>query len=322
VTPWHWERLKTYDKLQHVASHLLALTHKPHAPWVVVDGEDEHYRALQVARVLLDALGALLPRKQQRRPAPKPPVAGPVPKSAPGLAQLAEHAGPALTQRRYKAELALYQGRLSELARHHQLRKRSIVLALEGPDAAGKGGAIRRITQALDARQFQIIPVAAPTDEEQAQPYLWRFWRNLPRWGHWTVFDRSWYGRVLVERVEGLCSPADWERAYGEINDFEGELVAARVIVVKFWLQISQDEQLRRFRAREQTAFKRFKITREDWRNRAKWQAYQGAITEMVERTSTSKVPWDLIEANDKDGARLEILRRLCQRLEQALALS
>jgi len=136
------------------------------------------------------------------------------------------------------------------------------------------------------------------------------------------VFDRSWYGRVLVERVEGLCSPADWERAYGEINDFEGELVAARVIVVKFWLQISQDEQLRRFRAREQTAFKRFKITREDWRNRAKWQAYQGAITEMVERTSTSKVPWDLIEANDKDGARLEILRRLCQRLEQALALS
>jgi polyphosphate kinase 2 (PPK2 family) len=199
--------------------------------------------------------------------------------------------------------LGLLQGRLSELARDPRFKSRSLVLAFEGADAAGKGGAIRRITAAMDARQFQVIPVAAPTEEERAQPHLWRFWRHLPRHNHMAIFDRTWYGRVLVERVEGFCSPADWQRAYSEINDFEHELVASGVIVVKFWLQISQEEQLRRFKEREQIAFKRFKITAEDWRNRDKWDAYQQAICEMVERTSTGEVPWTLVESNDKNYA-------------------
>ena len=159
--------------------------------------------------------------------------------------------------------------------RDPRFKSRSLVCAFEGADAAGKGGAIRRIAAALDARDYQIIPVAAPTEEERAQPYLWRFWRHIPRDGRVAIFDRTWYGRVLVERVEGFCAEADWLRAYTEINDFEHELADDGVIVVKFWLQISQEEQLKRFKEREKIEFKRFKITEEDWRNREKWDAYQ-----------------------------------------------
>jgi polyphosphate kinase 2 (PPK2 family) len=225
----------------------------------------------------------------------------------------------ALPEKDYKAELGKLQGRLSELARDPRFKTRSLVVAFEGADAAGKGGAIRRITAALDARQFQVIPVAAPTEEERAQPHLWRFWRHLPRHNHMAIFDRTWYGRVLVERVEGFCTPADWQRAYSEINDFEHELVDSGAIVVKFWLQITQEEQLRRFKEREQIAFKRFKITEEDWRNREKWDAYQLAICDMVERTSTGDIPWTLVESNDKNYARVKILRTLCERIEAAL---
>jgi polyphosphate kinase 2 (PPK2 family) len=193
------------------------------------------------------------------------------------------------------------------------------VCAFEGADAAGKGGAIRRIAASMDARDYQIIPVAAPTEEERAQPYLWRFWRHMPRNGRVAIFDRTWYGRVLVERVEGFCAEADWLRAYSEINDFEHDLADAGVIVVKFWLQISQEEQLKRFKEREKIEFKRFKITEEDWRNREKWDAYQEAICDMVDRTSTGIAPWTLVEANDKGYARVKVLRTICERLEAEL---
>ncbi|MBT9461156.1 MAG: polyphosphate:AMP phosphotransferase, partial [Rugosibacter sp.] len=172
---------------------------------------------------------------------------------------------------------------------------------------------------ALDARKFQIIPVAAPTEEERAQPYLWRFWRHVPRCGRATIFDRSWYGRVLVERIEGFCSERDWLRAYSEINDFEHELSNAGAIVIKFWLQISQAEQLKRFKVREETPFKRFKITEDDWRNREKWPQYQQAASEMIERTSTGAAPWTLVESNDKNFARVKILQTVCERLEAEL---
>ena len=189
----------------------------------------------------------------------------------------------------------------------------------EGADAAGKGGSIRRVTQALDARYYQVIPIAAPTEEERAQPYLWRFWRHIPRRGRVTIFDRSWYGRVLVERVEGFCSVADWMRGYAEINDFEAQLSRYGIVLVKFWLAITEEEQLRRFKERERTGFKRFKITDEDWRNRKKWDDYHRAVCDMVDRTSTELAPWSLIAANDKYCARVEILRILCQRIEEAL---
>ena len=319
VTPWNWKRLKTYDKLKTVSSHLLRMTNTAWAPWTVVEGVDDHYRALKVGQVIQAALAGKLASKEQ----PATVVAPMVHVDTDGRNLLSElDMGLSMTDKVYKAHLGRLQGRLSALVRDPRFHSRSLVLAFEGADAAGKGGAIRRITAALDARQFQVIPVAAPTEEERAQPHLWRFWRHLPRHNHMAIFDRTWYGRVLVERVEGFCAEADWQRAYSEINDFEHELVEDGVIVVKFWLQISQEEQLRRFKEREQSAYKRFKITAEDWRNRDKWDAYQHAICDMVERTSTGEVPWTLVESNDKNYARVKILRTLCERLEQALEAS
>ncbi|RQW82021.1 MAG: polyphosphate:AMP phosphotransferase, partial [Geobacter sp.] len=223
-------------------------------------------------------------------------------------------------KKKYEEALEKYQGKLNLLTREAAFRKISVVLVFEGLDAAGKGSTIRRITAGLDARYYRVIPTAAPTDEERAQPYLWRFWRYLPRLGHFAIFDRSWYGRVLVERVEGFCSPADWMRAYGEINDFEEQLIRNRTIVLKFWLHISREEQLRRFKERENTAFKSFKITPEDWRNREKWEQYEHAVCDMIDRTGTEVSPWTLVEADDKQHARIKVLKTLCERIEKELS--
>ncbi len=187
----------------------------------------------------------------------------------------------------YKEQLAAEQARLAGLIRDKRFRQHSLVAVFEGNDAAGKGGAIRRVTDALDPRQYHIVPIAAPTEEERAQPYLWRFWRHIPARRQFTIFDRSWYGRVLVERIEGFCAPADWLRAYGEINDFEEQLSEYGIIVVKFWLAIDKQTQMERFKEREKTPYKRYKITEEDWRNRDKWDQYVDAVGDMVDRTST-----------------------------------
>ena len=316
VTKWNWDRLKTFDKLQNTAGHLLRMTNTPWAPWVVVEGTDDRYRSLTVGKIILEALQKKLAGSGKQ----DTPVAPIMRVDTDGRNVLSEiNLKHTLTDKSYKAALAKWQARLSELVRDPRFKNRSLVCAFEGADAAGKGGAIRRIAASLDARQFQIIPVAAPTEEERNQPYLWRFWRNVPRMGRVAIFDRTWYGRVLVERVEGFCSENDWLRAYSEINDFEHELADAGVIVVKFWLQISQEEQLRRFKDRENIEFKRFKITQEDWRNREKWDAYQLAICDMVERTSTANARWTLVEANDKNFARIKILRTLCERVEAEL---
>ncbi len=316
VTPWNWDRLKTYDQLMDVSQHMLRVTNTPWAPWIVVEGTDDRYRSLTVGQTLLAAIQAKL-AAGDNQDSPVAPLVRVDPDGRNVLSEL--DLGLTLDDKAYRAQLAKWQGRLSELLRDPRFKGRSLVCAFEGADAAGKGGAIRRMAAAMDARQFQIIPVAAPTDEERAQPHLWRFWRHLPRKGHVAIFDRTWYGRVLVERVEGFCSQADWLRGYTEINDFEHELIDSGVVVVKFWLQISQEEQLRRFQEREQVEFKRFKITQEDWRNREKWGAYQQAICDMVERTSTGNAPWTLVEANDKNYARVKILRTVCERLEEAL---
>lgn len=180
----------------------------------------------------------------------------------------------------------------------------------------GEGGAIRRVTGALDARHYVIVPIAKPTDEEYARPYLWRFWRHVPRHGGITIFDRSWYGRVLVERVEGFCAEADWMRAYDEINEFEEQLHESGAVVCKFWLHISRDEQLRRFQEREKTRFKRFKITDEDWRNREKWTGYESAVSDMVDRTSSEFAPWTIVAAEDKRWARVQVLETIVSRLK------
>ena len=316
VTKWNWDRLKTYDKLQDVVGHLLRMTNTPWAPWIIIEGTDDRYRSLTVGKILLDAMRQKLASGDKQ----DTPVAPPMRVNIDGRNVLSElNLKLALSDQEYDDQLAHWQGRLSELARDPRFKERSLVCAFEGADAAGKGGAIRRIAASLDARQYQVIPVAAPTEEERAQPYLWRFWRHMPRRGRFAIFDRTWYGRVLVERVEGFCSENDWLRAYAEINDFEHELSEAGAIVCKFWLQVSQEEQLKRFKEREKVEFKRFKITEEDWRNREKWNSYQQAICDMVDRTSTGKAPWTLVEANSKGYARVKILRTICERLEAEL---
>ena len=316
VTKESWSRLKTYDKLQEVAGHVLRITNTPWAPWIVVEGTDDRYRSLTVGRIILDAMKTRLADTREQ----SFPVAPPMALKVDSLDLLtALDLKQKLDKKTYENQLAKWQGRLSELVRHPEFKKHSLILAFEGSDAAGKGGSIRRVTAAIDARQYQIVPVAAPTEEERAQPYLWRFWRHIPRAGRVAIFDRTWYGRVLVERVEGFCSEADWLRAYTEINDFEHELHKDGAIVVKFWLQISDQEQLRRFKERENVEFKRFKITEEDWRNREKSGQYHAAVCDMVDRTSTSTAPWTLVEANDKNFARVKILRTICERLEAVL---
>ncbi len=319
VTRADWEHFAMYDKFRKVSERVLRHTSTGYAPWIVVEGADENYRSLTVAGILLDAL-----RKRQKieqtRGWKARSAAAPLPQALDSR-DLINSLGMslALSKKRFEKDLEKYQGRLNLLTRNPKFREHSLIVVFEGADAAGKGGSIRRITGALDARQYQTIPIAAPTEEERAQPYLWRFWRQVPRVGRITIFDRSWYGRVLVERVEGFCQEADWMRAYAEINDFEDQLVRSGAIVVKFWLTITAEEQLKRFKEREKTRFKRFKITDEDWRNRKKWDEYEHAVCDMVDRSSTEIAPWTLVEANDKYHARIKVLKTLCDRLEDAL---
>lgn len=322
VGPTDWKHLAMYKKFQSTAQHLLRGTSTAAAPWLIVEGKDERYRNLAVGTAILAALRAVLDARPEGRV-----LRGPAVEVAPHTFEPPDgktvldtlELDHAITKDEYQDELARLQGRLNMATRHKRFAKRSVVAVFEGADAGGKGGAIRRVTQALDARKYDVIPIAAPSDEEKARPYLWRFWRQVPQRGRVAIFDRSWYGRVLVERVEELCRVSDWTRAYGEINDFEDQLIGNDIIVVKFWLQISKDEQLRRFEDRQQVAYKQHKITDEDWRNRAMWDAYQDAVCEMIDRTSTEAAPWMLIGANNKYHARLAVLRGMVRAIEAAL---
>jgi len=266
-------------------------------------------------------LAAMRERLEEKPPRIKPDNTLPLPVPSDRLNVLtALRLDQPMTKTAYERELEVWQGRLNLAARDPRFRSLSVVAVFEGNDGAGKGGAIRRVTGALDARSYANVVVAAPTDEERAQPYLWRFWRHLPRRGRFALFDRSWYGRVLVERIEGFCTEADWMRAFGEINDFEQSLVRHHVVLVKFWLAITKEEQYRRFKLREKVAFKRFKITEEDWRNREKWHAYETAVCDMADHTSTALTPWTLVEADNKYYARIKVLQTLCEAIEHALA--
>ncbi|WP_018151491.1 polyphosphate:AMP phosphotransferase [Leeia oryzae] len=317
VTDQDWENYKHYDEYRKVSERVLRQTSSGEAPWVVVEGEDEAYRSLTVGQQILYRIKEHMAKPQvleQRIEAP--PILPPIDNLH--ILDTLQLDQP-LSKKDYQQELEKWQGRLNLLTRHPEFKKHAIAMVFEGNDAAGKGGSIRRVTAALDARQYRIIPIAAPSEDERRQPWLWRFWRQIPRHGGITIFDRSWYGRVLVERVEGFCSEADWMRAYGEINDFEQQLHHHKVILVKFWLTISKEEQLARFKARESLGYKRFKITEEDWRNREKWDVYRTAVCDMIERTSTDVAPWTLVEANNKYFARIKILKTLVQQISLAL---
>jgi len=325
---------KARERLASTAEEAARLTSTEVAPWMVVPAVDRDYRDAMAGSLLLETLQAITARPaapaREPEPATMPDLPPPaqedaanptrVPATLPAFSILsALDLTKTISDDDYEKALAREQKRLTALASSRAFAKSGLVIAFEGSDAAGKSSTIMRIRQALDPRRFRVYPIAAPTDEEAARPYLWRFWRHVPERGRTAIFDRSWYGRVLVERVEGFCAPQDWARAYGEINDFEAQLARSGYAVVKFWLAISQAEQARRFEAREAISYKRFKLTPEDWRNRAKWPLYEAAVTEMVDRTSTAHAPWTLVEAEDKHYARVKVVRTVADRLEEVL---
>ncbi|MDV7339991.1 polyphosphate:AMP phosphotransferase [Terasakiella sp. A23] len=335
VTETDWEHWRKYDSFIDAAERLIMRTSKGHAPWSIVEGADNRYGSLTVAQQVRGAITRHMEMRKSQKEAlaalkkkqatAKKPAKKKTDKDAPveqlpyptvlsrlDMTKVAE-------KEAYKKELKALQGRLNKLSRKATEKGISTVLVFEGSDAAGKGGNIRRITTALDARSYKVLPFAAPNDEERAHHYLWRFWRHMSRAGRITIFDRSWYGRVLVERCEGFAREDEWRRAYGEIVDFEDQIVDHGTVLLKFWIHIDPDEQLARFKAREVTPWKQWKLTDEDWRNREKWAEYEEAVNDLVEKTSTSNAPWTLVEGNDKKFARLKVLTAVCEALEKRL---
>lgn len=312
VSERDWDMHRTYDQFVSLATNVIRQTSTAHAAWRIVESGDAHYRDVTIMKNLVTSIDQ---RLAEPDPVVRTEAEPPTPPKRNVINQL--DLSQRICKKEYSEKLAKLQARIGRSAREMSRADASAILVFEGSDAAGKGGCIHRITQALDARFCRVVQVARPSDEELARPYLWRFWRTLPGFGKIGIYDRSWYGRVLVERVEKLCSTDDWRRAYSEINDFEEQLRGTNALILKFWLSISEEEQLRRFRRRENLAYKRYKITPEDWRNRAKWLAYEASACEMIERTSTESAPWHLIEANDKRFARIKVLTTLERTLTQ-----
>ncbi|MCR5370695.1 MAG: polyphosphate:AMP phosphotransferase [Clostridium sp.] len=308
-----WEN-KNYDRCLDVYDNYLKDTNRSYAPWYIIDATDAKFAELQVLEFLNQGIDTALknqalavPIRQNRFPMKKTPL----------LADISL-ADKTISDKDYDEELEKLQEKLLNL--HYELYRRKIpvIIAYEGWDAAGKGGNIKRITAALDPRGYTVHPIASPEPHEKARFYLWRFWNRLPKTGHIAIFDRTWYGRVMVERLEGFCSENDWQRAYNEINEFEKELTNWGAVILKFWVQIDSDTQLARFTERQNTPEKQWKITDEDWRNREKWDLYEEAINEMIQKTSTEFAPWHILESVDKKYARIKALRIAVRELEKA----
>ncbi|MDP2139357.1 MAG: polyphosphate:AMP phosphotransferase [Gammaproteobacteria bacterium] len=310
---------KHYDRFVEVSELAIRNTDVGHAPWHIIEATDKHYQQLTAGRILLDTLERHCSKTLAALPQSSPDVSEPDTDST-ILDTVDLHL--TMSDEDYEHSLSLYQEKLRRLTWQAKEQKRSTVLVFEGWDAAGKGGAIRRLIAGIDARLFRVISTSAPTDEEKAHHYLWRFWRHVPRAGHVTLYDRSWYGRVLVERVEGFAQRHEWQRAYQEINDFEEQLREHGVILCKFWLHISPEQQLQRFMARQEEEWKQYKLTEDDWRNRSHRKEYEVAVHDMVARTSTRTAPWTLVSANDKRVARISVLKTVCEELERELKSS
>jgi polyphosphate:AMP phosphotransferase len=309
---------KQYDEYLAAMDDMLTETDSDFAPWTIVESHDFRFASLKMFNTVIDALEKRLGGREDRKAAAGRPSQE---RLAPFSVSILDKSDLALTvsQDVYASELEKQQERLRDLEHEIYTRRVPVVLVFEGWDAAGKGGNIRRLVQELDPRGYEVVPVCAPNDLEKAHHYLWRFWAQIPKAGHITIFDRSWYGRVLVERVEGFCSEAEWRRAYREINEMEQQLTDFGAVVRKFWLHIDADEQLRRFKERERISHKRWKITAEDWRNRKKWHEYRLAVDEMLFRTGTANAPWTVVESNSKKYARLKVLKTVNRAIEQRL---
>ncbi len=309
----HWQN-KHYEKCLEVYDRYLDSTNLPSSPWYIVDAKSKKLAELQVLEQLVSSIDIALQNAA---------LAVPLLQNVFPLVRMPKLADIDLNQtisaEEYKTKLKVLQARLRDLHNELYRRKIPVVIAYEGWDAAGKGGNIKRITGAMDPRGFEVHPIASPEPHEKARHYLWRFWTRLPKTGHVAIFDRTWYGRVMVERLEGFCSENDWKRAYNEINEFEKELADWGAVIIKFWVQIDKDTQLARFTDRQNTPEKQWKITDEDWRNREKWDQYEVAIDEMIQKTSTVYAPWYVLESNDKRYARIKALEIVIASVEKAL---
>ncbi|QEG00028.1 Thymidylate kinase [Stieleria maiorica] len=320
VSEEDWKNHEHYDDFVAAAEHLITRTNRSAASWHIVEGGNENYRHLRVGEIIAAELSRHLEVQERKAAEDRPPtrVASP---DMPKVDTVFDALDLSLSVPKsdYKKKVPAVQARLGELGRKAQAEGQSTVLVFEGPDAGGKGGAIRRTVWSLDARTYRVFQFAAPTDEERAHHYLWRFWRHLPRAGSVSVFDRSWYGRVLVERAEGFATEDEWRRAYNEINDFERQIVDHGILLLKFWMHIDKDEQLKRFKKREKSPYKHWKLTDEDWRNRELWEAYKQYGQDIIQYTSTKKAPWILVEANNKPYARLKVLQTVIDHLQEKL---
>jgi polyphosphate:AMP phosphotransferase len=335
ATQKEWRRRPGYKSYARAAEEMFEATSTANAPWTLVEATDPQYRRVKVFRSVIAALRTPLALEKARRPRPSTGTASAAGTQAsaapPKTARVVRVRRPVsgvlarvdlsrkLSRSAYEKQLDPLQERLRELGLMCYRERLPVVIVYEGWDAAGKGGNIKRLTQELDPRGYDVLPIGAPDATEKAHHYLWRFWRQLPKAGHIGIFDRSWYGRVLVERVEGFATKVEWKRAYEEINDFERQLAEFGSVVVKFWLHLSPEEQLRRFEARRKQTWKRYKLGPEDWRNRARWNDYRDAVVEMLERTSTTYAPWTVVEAEDKLWARIRALTVVVKALEKKL---
>lgn len=317
VTKTDWNHHKAYNKFIEAAEEMFEKTHAPHAPWTVIEAHDQRHSNVKILKTVIKAVQTALDKKSKKGAVVKSPEPPPTQKR-PSVFDKVD-VSKTLTREQYEEKLDELQERLVEYEYRMYERRMPAIIVYEGWDAGGKGGNIKRLTSKLDPRGYSVIPIAAPKGDEASHHYLWRFWRYMPKAGHITVFDRSWYGRVMVERIEGFCAEEEWKRAFAEINEFEWTLANYGTVINKFWIHISPEEQLRRFKERETLEHKRWKLTDEDWRNREKWPQYERAVSEMIEKTSTPYAPWTIIEGNCKYWARIKALETLCAALKSKL---
>ncbi len=317
VTEADWKRNKEYSEYLKINEEMLEKTDTDYAPWVIVEAMDKNYAALKIISSVTARLEKELEKKAALTKSEKK-AAKAVDKYKSGVLSGVD-LSKALSNKEYKQKLDSLQKKMEILHSELYRLRIPVVICFEGWDAGGKGGAIKRLTSHMDPRGYQVNPTASPNDTEKAHHYLWRFWNNMPKAGHIAIFDRTWYGRVMVERIEGFCSEAEWKRAYQEINEMEEHLANSGCIVLKFWLHIDKDEQERRFKERMENPAKQWKITDEDWRNREKWDEYEKAVDEMLVRTSTTYAPWEIVEANSKYYARVKVLKTVVEAMEKEI---
>jgi len=321
VSKEDWRHHRQYKKYSAAVEDMIARTTNPWAPWTLVESQDERFATVKMMKTAISAIQKKLAEAREAASGKRPAKAVPLrPKRIRGSILDKTDLSLTLDRSDYEDQLKNLQQRMRDLEHELYRQRLPLVILFEGWDAAGKGGNIRRLVNHLDPRGYEVVPIIAPNDVEKAHHYLWRFWVPFPKAGHIAVFDRSWYGRVMVERVEKFCSESEWKRAYQEINEMEEQWTNDGTILVKFWLHIDANEQLARFTDRQNTPYKKWKITDEDWRNREKWNAYKTAVDEMLARTSTVHAPWTIVEATCKLHARIKTITTVIAAVEKRLS--